>query len=188
MTTNPTPRRRKTGRPTKLTPELQEKIVNAVRAGNYLQTACTWAGVHYGTAWRWMSEAEQPGADKAKIAFRDAVNRARAESEMRVIGHIQKVIMGGQLLKETTRTLPNGTTETERQFAPPDGRVALEFASRAYPERWGRRAALEVTGEGGGPVRVEHTQVLASIAERLHAQLAAGEEPDVLQGEIVQDE
>ena len=33
------------GRPTKLTPDVQEKIVQAIRAGNYIETAAAYAGV-----------------------------------------------------------------------------------------------------------------------------------------------
>lgn len=160
--------RRAGGRPTKLTPDVHETIVNAVRAGNYVETAAAYAGVHPGTVFRWMKEGDEPGAPRAKREFRDAVNRARAESEVRVVGQIQRVIMGGQVLKETTRREPDGTVVTERTYAQPDGKVALDFASRAFPDRWARRSAIEVTGEGGGPVVVEHTQVIASLAARLH--------------------
>lgn len=193
MTSAETPARKKRGgRPTKLTPEVHEKIVTAVRAGNYVETAAAYAGVHPTTVFRWLREADEPGASRAVREFRYAVDSARAESEVRVVGQIQRVIMGGHVLAETTRTLPDGTVETERKYAPPDGRVALEFAARAFPDRWARRAALEVTGQGGGPVQVEHTQVIQSLAERLH-ELAAGG-PDggtvpggTVPGEVVND-
>lgn len=179
------PARRRRGRPTKLTPDVHEKIVAAIRAGNYIETAAHYAGVAPGTVFRWLKEADEPGAHRAKVEFREAVNHARAESEMRVIGQIQRVIMGGQVLRETTRKLPDGTTETERSYAPPDGRVALEFAARAFPDRWARRAALEVTGADGGPIVVEHAHVISSLAERLH-ELAEGD-GDVVDGDVVED-
>jgi hypothetical protein len=180
-----TPARR--GRPTKLTAEVADRIVAAVRAGNYLETAANYAGVHPSTVFRWIKEGEAPGAPRAKREFCDAVSRARAESEVRVVGQIQRVIMGGQVLKEVTRTLPNGAVETERQFAPPDGKVALEFAARAYPDRWARRAALEVSGPGGGPVQIEQGHVIAALAERLQAH-AAGELEGAVDAEVVEDD
>jgi hypothetical protein len=190
MSANTPTKRRGPGRPTKLTAEVQDKIVAAVRAGNYLETACVYAGVSYKTVWRWMADADLPGAHWSKIRFRDAVNLARAESEVRVIGHIQRVIMGGQVVREVTRTLPDGTVEVDRQYAPADGRVGLEFASRAYPERWARRSALEVTGAGGGPVQVEHTQLITTLAERLHAQLSDRElaAAEIVDGEVFEGE
>jgi transposase-like protein len=182
--TNTPARRKRGGRPTKLTVEVHDKIVAAVRAGNYVETAAAYAGVHPTTVFRWLREAEEPGASRAVREFRYALDSARAESEVRVIGQIQRVIMGGQVVRETVRTLPDGTTETERTYAQPNGNVALEFAARAFPDRWARRSAIEVTGEGGGPVQVEHTQVIASLAERLH-ELAAGAADDVMDAEIV---
>ena len=35
----------RTGRPTKLTPEVQKKIVDALSAGNYFEVACEYAGI-----------------------------------------------------------------------------------------------------------------------------------------------
>ena len=42
------------GRPSKLTPEVQEKIVTAIRAGNYAQVAAVYAGIGERTFYRWM--------------------------------------------------------------------------------------------------------------------------------------
>jgi transposase len=179
-----TPARRHGGRPTKLTDEVHDKIVQAVRAGNYLETAAYYAGVHPATVHRWMKEADEPGAARAKREFREAVTRARAEAEVRVIGVVQRDIMGGQVLREVTRTLPDGTVETEREYAKVNGKLALDYASRAFVDRWGRRAALQVTGAEGGPVQVEHTHVIASLAERLQDTLA---ELQVVEGEIVDE-
>jgi hypothetical protein len=184
MATNTPARRPRRGRPTKLTPEVHEKIVNAVRAGNYLEIAAEFAGVHRTTVFRWLKDAEADDAPRALTQFRDAISRARAEAEVRVVGAVQRDMMGGQVLKETVRRLPDGTVETEREFARVNGRLALEFASRAFAGRWGRRAALEVTGAEGGPVQVEHTHVIASLAERLQETLG---EPGVLAGEIVDE-
>lgn len=171
MAANAPARRRSGGRPTKLTDEMADRIVTAVRAGNYLETAAHYAGVHPATVFRWLKEADDDDAPASKVRFREAVNRARAESEIRVVGQIQRVIMGGQVLREVTRTMPDGGTETERHYAPPDGRVALEFMSRAYPDRWARRSAIEVSGPDGGPIQVEQGRVIATLAERLHASL-----------------
>ena len=66
----------KIGRPTKLTPALQARIVKLVREGNYPETAAQSEGVHRDTYYSWMErgrEREQPFAD-----FPDAMTRARA--------------------------------------------------------------------------------------------------------------
>jgi len=48
---------KKIGRPTKLSPETQEKIVTCVAAGNYIDVAAAYAGVAKSTVYEWMSRA-----------------------------------------------------------------------------------------------------------------------------------
>lgn len=163
--------RKRTGRPPALTPDTRDRIVSAVRAGNYLTTAAALAGVSTSSVYRWLEKAEEPGSRKEYREFRDALARARAEAEARVVATIMRGVTGGAVVKEVTRTLPNGAVETERQVAPPNPREGLEFLSRAFPDRWARRQALEVTGADGGPLRVEHSAGIAALAERLRASL-----------------
>lgn len=59
-------------RPTKLTPETQERILKAVRAGNYAEASARSAGVAASTYYRWLDRgAGKP--DGPYRAFRDAV-------------------------------------------------------------------------------------------------------------------
>lgn len=163
--------RKRAGRPPALTTESRDRIISAVRAGNYLTTAAALANVSTSSVYRWLERAEEPGARREYREFRDALARARAEAEARVVATIMRGVTGGAVVKEVTRTLPNGAVETERQVAPPNPREGLEFLSRAFPDRWARRQALEVTGADGGPLRVEHTAGIAALAERLRASL-----------------
>ncbi len=74
------------GRPTLLTPETQAKIVAALEAGNYRQTACTAAGIHRHTLqnWeKWGKEGREPYA-----AFLDALQVAEAKAEMALLACI----------------------------------------------------------------------------------------------------
>ena len=59
------------GRPTKLTPEVQERLTSAIRAGNFYEAACGYAGIDYRTFRRWMErgERESRGPYRAKILF-----------------------------------------------------------------------------------------------------------------------
>ena len=45
-------------RPAKLTPEVQARIVEAVQAGNYVETAAQYANIGLSTFYRWMAEGE----------------------------------------------------------------------------------------------------------------------------------
>ena len=80
------------GRP-KLEPALTEKIVSLVRAGNYLETAATTAGIHRTTLHRWM----RLGRDQKRGRYRKfltAVEKAQAESESRDVALIAKAASG----------------------------------------------------------------------------------------------
>ena len=79
----PTPTPKKTGRPGKLTPEIQAKICELLRGGNYRNVAARSCGVSAYTMARWMMEGE---ADKNSVfgEFRQAVlaSETVAETEM----------------------------------------------------------------------------------------------------------
>ena len=134
--------RNKGGRPTKLTPKLQEEICKAIRAGNYIETAAAFAGISKSTLYEWLKRgarekerlAKNPRAKIKKseapfVEFSDAVEKALAASEVRDVMLIGKA------------------AETQWQ-------AAAWRLERRFPERWGRREklALEHTGKDGGPI------------------------------------
>jgi transposase-like protein len=115
-------------RPTKLSPELQQRIVQALSAGAYVETAAAMAGVSKQTLYSWLKR----GADQAQGPFReflDAVEKAQAEAEVRDIALIAKA------------------AQTQWQ-------AAAWRLERKFPEKWGRKTRVEHTGEDGGPVQV----------------------------------
>jgi hypothetical protein len=71
-------------RPAKLTPEIEYQICQLVRAGNSVEIAASASGISAPTYYRWMErgirEQSGPYAD-----FREAVDRARAEVEGRLV-------------------------------------------------------------------------------------------------------
>lgn len=124
----------KGGRPTKLTPEVQQIIVDAVQMGNFVEVACALAGIHKDTFYEWLARAEKaPRSIYGK--FRDAVNKAMAEAENDAVMLITAA----------------GTTQWQ----------ALAWRlERAHPERWGQRMKVdsknEHTGKDGGPIQTRH--------------------------------
>jgi hypothetical protein len=104
-----TPRKR--GRPTKRTPDVEARIVEAVRAGNYIETAAAYAGIGKSTLYEW--QAKYPD-------FADALQRARAEAEVRDV----------TLIRQAART---------------QWQAAAWWLERSFPQRYGRRDKLEVT-------------------------------------------
>ena len=119
------------GRNSKLTPETHTKIIGAIKAGNYLETAAAYAGIDQGTLHRWLNRGQdETETDPRYSQFREAVQNARAEAEARNVALIQ-------------RAANEGTWQ-----------AAAWYLERTASNRWGRRAALEVTGEGGGAVQI----------------------------------
>ncbi len=118
-------------RPSKLTPEIQAKIVEAITAGNYLETSARYAGVGVATFYTWMSKGEGKHAKSPYKEFREAVEKARADAEVRNIALIQ-------------RTAQEGTWQ-----------AAAWFLERSHPQKWGKRSAVEVTGSDGGAVKLD---------------------------------
>ena len=110
------------GRPTKLTPEVQTKIVQAIAGGNYKEIAAEWAGIAPDTLSRWLSRAREP-----YLTFRRAVLEAERVAEIRCVALIMK-----------------GAAE--------DPKHAEWLLERKHHERWGRRDRHEVTGANGGPI------------------------------------
>jgi transposase len=79
----------KMARPSKLTPEVTKRLTEAIRAGNYYEAACGYAGIHYSTF--------ESGCKKAKVAksgkfreFFEAITRAEYEAEVRMVAHVAK--------------------------------------------------------------------------------------------------
>lgn len=149
------PRLRRTnkqrGRLTKLTPELQEKIVKAVSLGNYIETSAAYAGVNKQSLYTWMKR----GNRQKKGPFRDfldAIKKAMAEAEIRDLENIRVISTNGNWQASAWR---------------------LE---RKFPKKWGRKERIEHVGDGGGAVQVqvqvEVTEVLVTNREEVKRFLA----------------
>lgn len=170
-------RRRRTGqlgRPTKLTVPVQERIVADLRAGLYMETAAARAGVGISSLYRWLAQGQNEDAPAELREFWEAVTRARAEAEARMVATVQKAAMGGTEIRRTRRTLRDGTVEEDVSYAPPDGKVALDFLSRAFPARWAPRRAIDVelSGPDGGPVEFAPASPVSELATRLKQTIA----------------
>jgi transposase len=126
-------------RPTKLTAQLQEKVVQAIRAGNYAEIACRAAGISPSSYYRWMERGEQdPGTIYA--GFAEAVRLAEAESEVHAVALVRRAMSD-------------------------DWRAALAYLERRHPARWRRHSSTELTGRNGGPVRSEQRLDLSGLTD-----------------------
>lgn len=156
------------GRPSKFNEERAEKLIQAVRGGNYLSTACKFSGISYNTLRRWTLKADEPGAPPEYAEFRDALEKAQADAEVAALAKISKAASEGAW------------------------QAAAWYLERSTPERWGKRdkTQVEITGEGGGPVKVvagielDHEH-MAALAQRLANRAIEAEAEDIVDAELV---
>jgi hypothetical protein len=135
-------------RPTKLTPETQETIVQGVRVGLTYEHACLRAGVSYETFHRWMTWGDPGVRGRAAFrVFRQAIERAKGDALVKWAGLIDKAAADG------------------------DWRAAAWKMERRFPESYGR-TRVEHTGADGAPMRL-HTSVTtgADLANLTDAEL-----------------
>jgi len=80
-------------RPTKLTPEVRERISKAIRAGNYFEAAARAAGISPSTFYRWLERGQQE-SEGIYCQFREQIKRAEADSEVHAVALIRKAMPG----------------------------------------------------------------------------------------------
>lgn len=104
----------------KLTDDVIEKLCIAIKMGNYLDTACAYAGIAKSTFEKWMKLGEEGRGKYAELYER--VLEAEREAEWRIV-------------EMWAKHLAN------------DWRACRAFLERRFPERWGDRQRL--VHEGG---------------------------------------
>ena len=108
----------KGGRKSKLNPEVQDRIVSAIRAGNFAHVAAGYAGISESTFYRWMQSGQQGKNDQLR-AFWEEVKDAEYEAEVRAVAMVQKHMAD-------------------------NWQAAMTYLERKFPERWGRRDRIQV--------------------------------------------
>lgn len=129
------------GRPTKLNDETQNAILKAIRKGAYVETAAAHAGIEKNTLYDWMkrgrrerqriNNGETPNPKETPFAkFSTAIEKEFGEAELRDLDVITKAGQDGQWQASAWR---------------------LE---RKFPDRWGKRSRVELTGANGSHIQV----------------------------------
>jgi transposase len=136
------------GRPTKLNDQVQEAIVTAVRAGNYVETAASAAGISVQTFYNWMERGEadkDQDRDSPFVGFFEAVEKAKAESEKIDLDHIAKAAGEGSW------------------------QAAAWRLERRFPDKWGKndRMKIEHAGKIGRDVEVLTDDQLDELEAKL---------------------
>ncbi len=129
----------------KLTPDTQNRIVEALTAGNYFDASCEYAGIGESTGHSWMKRGrtelerrESPNVkegskqwDKEQryVEFLEAVTYASAQVEVQIVAQIR--VQGGE-----------------------DWRALTWFMEHRYPQKWGKQVK-ELTGDADNPIIIQ---------------------------------
>jgi transposase-like protein len=120
----------RTGRPTKLTPELQEEILRGIRAGAYPEVAAQRVGIGSSTFYQWMQrgrQAREAGHPDQFTEFAEAVEEAKGHAETRAVAVVLKA--------------------AEKSW-----RAAAWWLERTRPQRYGHKHTLEHGGDPENPL------------------------------------
>jgi hypothetical protein len=130
------------------TPEVQERVCQALRAGAHMEQAAAYAGIDRSTVYRWRMRGE---ADNAPQRFRDfaaAVGEAEAGFEIASLALIARA--GDEHWQARAWLL-----------------------ERRHPKRWGRRKALELSGPDGEPIQLDALGLNPSLLNDDELEVAA---------------
>ena len=129
-------------RPTKLTPEVQSRIISAIADGNHLETAAAAGGIAYSTYRIWILRGQfaiqtrsRKRADRPFMEFLEATTRAEHEAEAKLVA--------------------NWSTAART-----DWRAAESLLARRYPAHWARPRNVEIEWNDASVLR------LAEIVQR----------------------
>jgi hypothetical protein len=126
------------GRPTKLTPEVVEKVKEGLLVGLSPERASMRAGITRRTYALWKAQGEKDdaaGVESEHAEFFHTIAQAQAEFAFDACDWLKK-----------NRGVPSKETN-----AP----TVLFMLERRYREDYGRSESVELTGKGGGPVQIQ---------------------------------
>lgn len=151
------------GQPPKLTPELQDKIVQVVRAGNYLKVAAQYAGIGYSTLQSWLARGRAaqatldrgdplPDEELRYLRFLEAVTQADTQAEVAAVTHWRAAFAN-------------------------DWRAARDYLVRRNPDRWAATTRIAISND-------EAEARIARATEEALLALGIDTDPAALTGDL----
>lgn len=124
------------GRPTKLTPELQEALCTFIRQPMAATHAAARVGISETTYFRWMAEGADDDGPQELRDFREAVTRAKADAFEKLLAPIMRAGSGYM----TTKLSASGKAVEVEEF---DWRAAAWLLERMAPDEFGNRQRID---------------------------------------------
>lgn len=139
----------------KLTDELIENIINAMRAGAYVETAAVVNGVAKQTLYTWLKIANKPKCPKIYTRLLDAVERGFEECSMRDLMVIDKAANPDKMAYKLKDE--NGEQIYDKDGLPVYIKPRLaDWQAAAWrlerrSKKFSKTEKVEMTGKDGGP-------------------------------------
>ncbi len=152
------------GRPSKLTHAVQERVVQALCLGNYRQIAAAYAGIDERTLRRWLQQGTNE-PDGPYRDFRDAVHSAEAKSQVMSMGCVGQAARNGDWRAAAwmlERRVPERFSPNSRLFDPFRVLDILEQADVQFDREQALRA---LAGPDAPFLRRDATKVTSLTSE-----------------------
>lgn len=168
------------GRPSKLTEQLSDQLCAHLRTGHYIETACALVGLSKTSMYAWLkngarhrdsnvAHSKLRAHDRRCVEFLNAVEVAEAEAEEKDMLRLTALGRGGlEVTTVTEKVNAEGNViekTTRRETLPPNHQVLEWRMERRWPDRWGRRSTVQVTGKDGGPLELTTEERADRLAE-----------------------
>jgi hypothetical protein len=143
------------GRPTKLTEDLQHRVTQLLRNGNYAETAAIASGISPATYYHWIEQGEadvQHGRRTEFSEFSEACERARAEAEAVMLNQIRQAGAGTLRAETDEKGEPTGRMVGK----PGDWKATAWVLEKTRRDRFGQHSKVE----HGGGVKVRNEPVI----------------------------
>ena len=120
-----------------------ESLLNYLILGHYINQACAMAGLAESTFHYWRKEAEEieESVETGEIEPEDLT-----DSQVNLLEFLESV-------KKARATAESGHLAQVRDD--PSWQSSAWWLERSFPDRWGRKDRVEVTGKDEGPLVVE---------------------------------
>ena len=167
-------------RPTKMTLEVQARIIEAISAGSTRDDAAGYAGIHPSTLYDWAKRGAKEKAGEFS-EFSESLKKAEAECAVRNVTIIASAAQGGGLLERTTTIKKDGSKTTTEKYAGPQWTAAAWWLERRRSADWALKQKMAIGGDPDAPaIGVKAHATMPSIdtlCTLVAAQLEAGLDP-----------
>lgn len=115
--------------------KVRDRIIVALKQGNYRSAACRFGGINPETLRLWLRRGERDEAEGRRTKY---------------VRFLQRVI-------DAESTAEVTMVAQWKSAMPQDWRAVRDFLARRWPDRWAQKSELraEITGANGGPVKQE---------------------------------